>query len=338
MLGFQFIKFQPNVYVLYYRNGVVKKEGAGLSFFYYAPTTSLVAIPLSSIEAPFIFEEVTLDYQAITIQGQITYRIVEPARISKFLNFTLDKTGQVYASEDPQKLSQRIINIVQVYTKKQILDLSLRGALKSIDSIVENVLAALRGNNEIASLGLEILTLAILAIRPNKDTARALEAETREQILKEADDAIYLRRNASVEQERKIKENELNTEIAVEIKKRQIREAQMEAEKAVQEKKFKLQEAEMAFSIQQEEEKKKLVELTAQNARAEADTRGYALAAVLKACKGVDSGIVQSLALTGMRPNQIMALAFQGLADKAEKIGQLNVTPDLLRELLKKPE
>jgi hypothetical protein len=29
-----------------------------------------------------------------------------------------------------------------------------------------------------------------------------------------------------------------------------------------------------------------------------------------------------------------MALAFQGIAEKAEKIGQLNVTPELLRELL----
>ena len=29
------------------------------------------------------------------------------------------------------------------------------------------------------------------------------------------------------------------------------------------------------------------------------------------------------------------ALAFQGLAEKADKIGQLNVSPELLRELLK---
>jgi hypothetical protein len=126
--------------------------------------------------------------------------------------------------------------MVQVLTKKRILNLSLREALKSADSIVDDVLAALRENKEMAALGLEILNFAILAIQPNAETRRALEAEAREQILKEADDAIYNRRNASVEQERRIKENELNTEIAVENKKRQIREAQMEADQAIQEK------------------------------------------------------------------------------------------------------
>ena len=51
-------------------------------------------------------------------------------------------------------------------------------------------------------------------------------------MFREADEAIYARRNSAVEQERAIKENELNTEIAVENKKRQIRETQMDAERA----------------------------------------------------------------------------------------------------------
>ena len=59
-----------------------------------------------------------------------------------------------------------------------------------------------------------VTNINILSILPNKETARALEAETRENILREADDAVYKRRNAAVEQERKIKENELNTQIA----------------------------------------------------------------------------------------------------------------------------
>jgi len=48
-------------------------------------------------------------------------------------------------------------------------------------------------------------------------------------LLREADEATYARRNAAVEQERTIKENELNTEIAIEDKKHQMREAEMAA-------------------------------------------------------------------------------------------------------------
>jgi hypothetical protein len=35
-----------------------------------------------------------------------------------------------------------------------------------------------------------------------------------------------------------------------------------------------------------------------------------------------------------MKPEQLIAFAFQELAGKAEKIGQLNISPDLLRELM----
>ena len=46
MLGVKFIKVQPTTYLLQYRAGEVVREGLGLSFFYYAPTTSLVAVPI----------------------------------------------------------------------------------------------------------------------------------------------------------------------------------------------------------------------------------------------------------------------------------------------------
>jgi hypothetical protein len=188
----------------------------------------------------------------------------------------------------------------------------------------------------ITSLGVEVLGLSILAIKPTPETSRALEAQAREQILREADEAVYARRNAAVEQERSIKENELNTEIAVENKKRQIKEAQMEAEKSVQQKKHELREAEMAAKIALEKKNKDLVVLSTANAREEADTKAYAIAAVMKALSQTDPKTLQALVSVGMEPGQLVALAFKELAEHADKIGQLNVSPDLLRELLSK--
>jgi hypothetical protein len=54
----------------------------------------------------------------------------------------------------------------------------------------------------------------------------------------------------------------------------------------------------------------------------------------MKALEGVDSKVLQALASVGMQSDQLVALAFQGLAERADKIGQLNISPDLLRELL----
>ncbi len=42
----------------------------------------------------------------------------------------------------------------------------------------------------------------------------------------------------------------------------------------------------------------------------------------------------QALASVGAQPGQMMVLAFRELADYASKIGQLNISPDLLRAIM----
>lgn len=336
MLGIRFAKFEPNVYVLKYKKGSVVKEGEGLSLWYFAPTTSLAAVPVTSSEVSFIFDEVTADFQVVTVQGNAIYRIKDPKATAKLLNFTLDAAGKKYISEDPEKLHVRVMNIAQVLTKIEIAALALKDAIVASETLAKNIYVKMQENQEIRSLGLEILGVAILTVCPNKETARALEATVREQILKEADDAIYVRRNASLDQERSIKENEFTTEILVENKKKEVREAQMEAEKSLQEKQHLLKEAEMKFQITLEEKNKDLVELSVANDKAEADAKAYAIAAAMKALEKVNPEVIQSLAGIGMKPEQLIASAFQTLAQKAEKIGQLNISPDLLQELLGK--
>ena len=334
MFGIRFIKVQPTTYLIQYQGGRAVREGVGLAFFYYSPTTSLVAVPIASTDAPFIFEEVTADFQTVTIQGQVTYRVADAKKLAALMNFTLNGHGQDYASDEPQKLPQRVINVINVLARSELQKLALREAVRSSDSLVQAVRKGLSISPDIAQLGLEVLGLSILAIKPTPDTARALEAETREQLLKEADEAIYARRNSAVEQERAIKENELNTEIAVEQKKRQIREAQMDAERAVQEKRHQLEKADMAAKVSLEDQRKQLVAVAAQNAKIEADARGYGISTVMQALVAADPRLVQALAGAGMKPEQLIAHAFQELAGKADKIGQLNISPDLLRELL----
>lgn len=338
MFGLRFIKVAPTDFVLQYKGGKVVREGVGLSFFYFAPTTSLVVVPVGSIDVPFIFEDVTSDFQQITLQGQMTYRVLDPKKLAQLMNFTLSSSGRDYRSEDPAKLPQRLVNHAQVLIRSSLKSLTLRAALGQSENLVATLMAGLREAEVITSLGVEILGLSILAIKPTPETARALESEAREQILREADEAIYTRRNAAVEQERIIKENELNTEIAVENKKREIQETQMEAAKAIQQKKRELREAEMATDIALEEKNKVLVTLSTANARQEADAKAYAIAAVMKAFGTADSATLKALASMGMDSGKLVALAFQELAENADKINHLNISPDLLRELLSSPE
>lgn len=310
-----FMKVPPTTYVLQYKHGQIKREGAGLSFIYYAPTSTIVAIPMASADVPFVFQESTADFQYVTIQGQLTYRVADPKRLASVLDFSVD-SRRVYYSEDPRKLPERLVHTLQSLTRAITQRLVLADALVGSDAIVAEALAKLRASQAVAALGVEILSLSLLAIQPTPEMGRALEAEAREALQRRADEAIYARRNAAVEQERLIKESELNTEIAVEEKKRQIRETQMAAEIAV------------------EEQRSQLIDRRVENERKDTDSRVYTLTETLKPLRGLDWKTLMMLGGKQADAKAMVALAFQEMAENAQKIGELNVSPDLLRSLI----
>ena len=61
--------------------------------------------------------------------------------------------------------------------QQAIRGLPLKQALLGAEAVAGQISAGLGGHREIASLGLEILDVSVLAIKPTPETARALEAE-----------------------------------------------------------------------------------------------------------------------------------------------------------------
>ena len=312
---FRYMKAAPTTYVLHFRNGKLLREGAGLSFFYYAPTSTIVTVRMASADAPFAFPENTADFQTVTIQGQITYRVADPKKLATVLDLSILANG-VYRTDDYQKLSERLVRATQTLMRGEVQKMALREALTGSASLSAAVLGHLRGAETVSQLGVEILNLSLMSIRPTPEMAKALEAEAREALQRRSDEAIYARRNNAVEQERLIKESELNTEIAVEEKQRQIRETRMAADIAL------------------EKQRAALMEQRIEIERKEADSRGYALEATLKPVRDVDWRTLMTVFARGMDAKALIASAFQELATNAQKIGELNISPDLLNTLL----
>jgi regulator of protease activity HflC (stomatin/prohibitin superfamily) len=332
MFGIKHIKYDSMTYVLHFKNGSIKREGRGLSFFYFAPNSSIAAIPMGSNDLPFVFNESTNDYQTVTIQGQISYKINNPKMLADVLDFTVNDEGQ-YKKNDIEKLNQRIINEAQTATSSYIHGIKLKESIRSAKSIEEKILAGLKSSQAIGMLGIEILGANILAIQASPEMARALETETREKLQQEADQAIYERRNFAVEQERKIKESELNTEIAVEEKQKQIAEKKMESEVQKSENDRKLRELRVQADISVENQKKLLIEQKTLNDKKEAETKGYVIETTLKPYRDIDWKTLTALN-NNPDPKFNISLAFRELAENASKIGNLNVSPELLESLL----
>ena len=192
----------------------------------------------------------------------------------------------------------------------------MRTVLLEADGIGTRVRTALAASQTLTSMGIELLGFAILAIKPEPETSRALEAEARENLLREADDAIYARRNNAVEQERTIRENELNTEVAVQTKQREIEETRLQGQIAL------------------EEQRRQLVATEAENSKTRADAQAYAIDATLKPLTGLDPKSLQVLAARSVDPRLMVAMAFQEIAANATKVGNLNISPELLQTLL----
>ena len=289
---------------------------------------------MASADVPFIFNEMAEDFQAITVQGLLTYRITDPERVASMLNFTISDAVDNYVTEDPAKLPQRLINLAQVLTRAEVLKLLLRETMLLTDTISRSVLQQLTDNETVSGWGVEVLDFAILSIRPTPEISKALEAESREALLRQSDEAIYSRRNAAVEQERRIKENELNTEIAVEEKKRQIRETRVAADLSIETKEQQVRETQLAGKIKLESERKNLVAAQADNERTMAEAESYKVEMALKPLQSLDEAVLQVLAMQSTDARLTTAMAFKHLAENASKIGQLNITPDLLQTLM----
>ncbi len=339
MFGIQYIKANPTQYILHYRGGKLKRSGAGLAFFYFKPSSSIVVVPIGSADVPFIFNEISADFQALTVQGQLTYRVHDPQRVASLLNYTVDTLPTRYVSEDPQKMPQRLINMLQVLVRAEVQKLPMRDAIHSSDAVATAVLSKLASREELTALGVEVLALAIQAIKPVPEMARALEAEAREELLRRADQAVYDRRNSAVEQERKIKENELNTEIAVEEKKRQIRETVVNADLAVEAREQEVRKIKLEGQIALETERKQLIAARSENVKAEADAQSYSMQASLKPLADLNPAVLQALAVHNTDPRLMVSLALKEMAQNAGKIGNLNISPELFELLMKdKPQ
>ena len=316
MFGIGYIKLDPTTYVIHHSGGHVVHQGLGLAFFYYRPSSSIVAVPTASADVPFIFNEITQDFQQVTLQGQISYRVADPNKVAKNFNFTLGPNGKSYLTDDPAKLPVRIVNICQVLARPELQKLPLKEALMSSQAIMNAVVAALKNNTAIQELGVEVFAFTLLAIKPTPEMSKAIEAEAREALQRRSDEAISERRNAAVEQERRIKENELRTEAIVQQKQQELARSHLQAD------------------IELEKQREELVAVRTENAKKEADAQAYALAASLKPLASLDPKSLQVLAASRTDPRVIIAQAMHDLAQDASKIGQLNITPDLLSSLM----
>ncbi len=281
----RYFKSDPGQYVLVHRRGRLVRHGPGLAFWYLPHATVISVVPTVNLDAPFVFRETTANFQEVSIQGLLTYRLSKPLAIAERFDFTYDAVRRRHVGDDHDKPAQRLVNAIQAATRGAISGMPLEAALVGVSELAEGLAATVNAAPDLEELGVRIERLHFNHVAATPEMRKALEADYREGLQRRADQAIYARRAAAVAEERKIRESELETDVELEKRRRD------------------------------------LVEMQAENGLrlAEAEARADEL----------------KLNPYAQMPSQaLVALALKEWATNAGNIGNLNITPDMLAQLV----
>jgi regulator of protease activity HflC (stomatin/prohibitin superfamily) len=315
------LRAEPTNYVVFFKNGVKKKSGRGLAFWFAPLGASIVEVPLDDRELPFLLQGRSADFQDVHVNGVVTFRVKDPEMLASRLSFSIDTRSGRWTSEPLDKLAVIVKELAQELAGGFVARAPLRELLdQGIDVIRDEIQKGLTTAPSLTSLGIDIVATRVASLKPTSEVEKALQMPTREKIQQEADEATFARRALAVEKERAIAENELANQI--ELAKR---EESLIGQRGQNEKK----------RITDDAENKRIeAEAAARNVKVNANAQAESIK-VLEGAR-VNAERDRMDIYRELPPAALMGLAARELAGKLQSIQHLNLSPDMLGSLLER--
>ncbi|CAM2841978.1 hypothetical protein BST27_22215 [Mycobacterium intermedium] len=313
------LRSEQTAHIRALRRGKLVHDGPGLAFWFLPLTAAISEIPLDDRELPLLFRGRTNDFQEVTVQATVTYRIVDPTLAAQRIDFSIDTETGNWRSAPLEQVGGILTESAQQHGLDLLARTTLTAVLADgISAVRDRVTNGLAGDTRLAETGIAVFGVRVVAIRPEAEVERALQTPTREQVQQEADRATFERRALAVERERAIGENEMQTKI--ELARRR---EELVAQDGINER-LKTQEVWAAEAIATEARARRdvqLAEAEAQAIRLVGDAKAAAESARLAAYRDLSEAT-------------LLGLAVKELAASLPKIEHLVLTPDLLAPVL----
>nr|WP_145486678.1 MULTISPECIES: SPFH domain-containing protein [Streptomyces] len=331
-LGWRHLRGTPTAHIRHHRSGTLVHDGPGLSFWFRSLTAALSEVPVDDRELAMTFHARTADFQDVTVQATVTYRIGDPALAAARLDFSVDPDTGAWRGTPLEQLATLLTETAQEHALDVLARTPLSAALTDgVSAVRERLAAGLAAQPRLPDTGVEVVAVRVVAVRPEPEVERALRTPAREQIQQEADRATYERRAVAVERERAIAENELASRIELARREEQLVEqrgtnARREAEEQAAADAVRA-EAEAARTVRlAKAEADKVVRLAraaAEQEREVGEARAQARAAWLRVHGEADVATLH-------------ALAAMRVAENLPDIESVTISPDVLTGLLAK--
>ncbi len=311
----------PTTHITHLVRGKVRHQGTGLTFWFRPITAVLAEVPVDDRELPLLFHARTSDFQDVTVQATVTYRITAPETASARIDFSIDPINGAWRGTPLDQIGGSLAELAQQPALDLLAGLTVTEAVtKAVTPVREKITTALATDARLAEVGVEIVAVRVVAIRPEPELERALQTPTREAVQSDADRATYERRAVAVERERAIAENELQNKI--ELAKR-----------------TELLVSQEGVNARRRAEEKAAADLIqVESAAAREQTMAVAKADALRVVGTAEADAERARldAAASVPHATLYALAARELAGQLPEIGQLTVTPDVVTGLLNK--
>lgn len=213
-LWMRHLRAEATSHVLYFRKGTLLRAGRGLAFWFCPMAAAIAEVPVDNRDLNYLFKGRTLDYQEVNVQGVITYRVVDAARLADRVDFAIDLKKGTHQKQPLEQLAVLLTGVAQqagleVIARATVSDFMVRGYVE----LAQTLTLAFRNNPILDAMGIAVETVRVDEVKPTAELERALQIPTRESIQQRADEATFLRRALAVEKERAIAENELETKV-----------------------------------------------------------------------------------------------------------------------------
>jgi flotillin len=223
-----FIAAQPSEYLIAYRNGQLRDKVSGQGGrCFKLPWDTVALVPTTLKEVVFQANQITNDNVDVRLRGMVIYRISDPLRVYKLINFTSREKGEA-------KLARMIADMCRSTSKWLVANMSVEECIRRRK---EEIAVSLMG--EVAQVvssegpegwGVEIVTIDIQDIYvQDKDLFTALQAKFKAE--KDQDAKLALLSSERVVTERKI---DTETHLSKQRHDLAMKKAQMEATREIE--------------------------------------------------------------------------------------------------------
>lgn len=309
------LRGEASSHVALSRGGSVVKSGRGLSFWFLPLSASIWEIPVDDQELQVLFHGRSLDFQDVTTQGVISWRVTNPELLADRIDFTVDLETGAWVKEPLQQVSQILTELAQQAAWAYLAHHRIDEALgEGVEQLRDRIGDALSRDESVRAMGIEVVSVRVRSVRPTSEVEKALQMPTRERIQQEADRATFERRALAVERERAIAENELQNKI--ELAKQ---EEELIAQRGQNERR----------RIEEEAEAAKLKSVaSAERAGIRATSDAHALTTVEAARNQAEAA--QVAIYEELPQHLVLGLAVQKLAGNLPKVDHLTLSPELI--------